>query len=35
MNDETIQKINEVKLRHRSSLKLEDWHRDGYFDKQD
>ena len=35
MNEETLEKINEVKLKHRSSLKLEDWQRDGYYAKQD
>lgn len=35
MKIETLEKINEIKLKHRSSLKLEDWQRDGYFGKQD
>lgn len=34
MNPETEAKLNEVKLKHRSSLKLEDWQRDNYFEKQ-
>ena len=35
MSAETEAKLNEVKLKHRSSLALEDWQRDRYFDKQD
>ena len=35
MSAETETKLNEVKLKHRSSLALEDWQRDRYFDKQD
>ena len=34
MSDEVIELINAVKLKHRSSLKLNDWIRDGYFFKQ-
>jgi len=33
MNSETLEKINEVKLKHRSSLKLEDWSVSRYYDK--
>ena len=34
MSPETEAKINEIKLKHRSSLALEDWHKDRYFEKQ-
>lgn len=34
MSPETEAKLNEVKLKHRSSLSLEDWQRDRYFEKQ-
>jgi hypothetical protein len=34
MNAETEEKINEIKLKHRSSLKLEDWQRDNYYMRQ-
>jgi hypothetical protein len=30
-----IEKINEVKLKHRSSLKLEDWQKDRYYEKSE
>jgi histone arginine demethylase JMJD6 len=35
MSAETEAKINEVKLKHRSSLQLEDWYKDRYFEKQE
>ena len=35
MSKETEEKINEVKLKHRSSLKLEDWQKDRYYEKQE
>jgi hypothetical protein len=34
MDPETEEKINEIKLKHRSSLKLEDWQRDQYYERQ-
>lgn len=34
MSAETEAKINEVKQKHRSSLKLEDWQKDRYYEKQ-
>jgi len=33
MSPETETKLNEVKLKHRSSLTLEDWYKDRYYDK--
>jgi len=35
LSAETEAKINEVKLKHRSSLKLEDWQKDRYYEKQE
>lgn len=35
MSSETEAKLNEVKLKHRSSLSLDDWQRDRYYEKQD
>lgn len=35
MNPDVVEKINEIKLKHRSSLKLEDWQKSDYFHKQD
>lgn len=31
MSEETCNFLNYAKLKHRSSLKLEDWSRDGYY----
>lgn len=35
MTDSTIETINEVKLKHRSGLCLDEWHEYNYYEKQD